>query len=99
MNAIVSPLHLPVRRHPWLLTLAGALVALQTIVYVGLVSSMASSRRLQDFDLFHADARTAVVAGRNPYETRTRGNLNPPHFLILMAPLAALARPLAFVVD
>jgi len=96
-----------VRQRPWLVVLAGAVVMLQTAVYVGLVVSMASTRRMQDFALFYSDARLAIVERQNPYErpptesqsdAPDRINLNPPHFLLLLAPLLALDALTAFVV-
>ena len=89
------------------MVLAGAVVVLQTVVYVGLVVTMASTRRMQDFALFYSDARLAIVERQNPYEppptqsqsdTRVRIDLNPPHFLLVLAPLVALDALPALVV-
>ena len=92
---------------PWLVVLAGAVVAFQLAVFAGVVGSMASTRRMQDFALFYSDAGRAIVKGQNPYarqpaqgaaEAHVRINLNPPHFLLLLAPLVALDPLPAFVV-
>jgi hypothetical protein len=96
-----------VRYHSWLVGLAAVIAAVQLAAYAGLVASMLQSGRTQDFALFYADARSAIIQGQNPYlptaeETVSgrfvRVNLNPPQFLILLAPLAALDPLPAFIV-
>ncbi|MGE0704438.1 MAG: glycosyltransferase family 87 protein [Vicinamibacterales bacterium] len=67
-----------------------------------------TQRYMQDFGLFYAQARRAVIDGVNPYESTivrpgsieaVRGaNLNPPHFLLMVAPLAVFNATTAFVV-
>ena len=102
MHAIAA-----VRQRPWLVVLVAAVVAFQAVVYVGLVASMASTRRMQDFGLFYSDARLAIVERQNPYappqgpaepNAPVGINLNPPHFLLLLAPLVVLDPLPAFVV-
>src|SRR5262245_50385691 len=74
--------------------------------YARVVVSMASTGRMQDFAQFHSDARAAFFEHRNPYERGLGGpsnarapvNLNPPHFLLLVAPLAVLELRPAYVV-
>ena len=60
-------------------------------------------RRMADFGVFYRSAQR-VKSGQNPYEVTTpivtegrilAPNLNPPHAILLMAPFAFLAQPLA----
>jgi hypothetical protein len=95
--------------HPrrWLLILAAVVVAVQVAAYARVVVWMASTGRVRDFAQFHSDARAAILEHRTPYERELRGtpanavgpvNLNPPHFLLLVAPLAVLDLRPAYVV-
>ena len=91
----------------WLVGLGAAIAVVQVVAYAGLVASMLRTGKTQDFALFYSDARTAIIERQNPYvptaaESASGGfvriNLNPPQWLIVLAPLVALDPLQAFII-
>jgi hypothetical protein len=83
---------------------ATMILAALAVTYVGVVNNTANIRHFQDFGIF-VESSKRVLAGGSGYQITSvdkpdlalhAGNLNPPHFSLLVIPLTLLPVSVAF---
>ena len=62
----------------------------QLVVYREIAATTISVRRMSDFSVFYESSRRVIESRGDPYGPAGTPNLNPPNFVVLMTPLAAL---------